>query len=138
MKKYYFKLGLFVTLGICLAVAAVIVLGAGTLLREEILVESYFEESVQGLNVGSPVKFRGVQIGNVEEITFAGKEYVSQREYVLVRCAVFPDAFQRKGDRLVLEEEVDKGLRVRLSIRNANDLLKQVEAALEDVPEGVD
>jgi len=64
----YFKLGLFILIGAGLIGAAVIVLGAGRLLEKQIAVETLFDESVDGLEVGSPVKYRGVQIGRVTSL----------------------------------------------------------------------
>ena len=37
--------------------------------------ETYIEESVQGLDIGSPMKFRGVLVGKVEEITLTSAVY---------------------------------------------------------------
>ena len=71
----YFKLGLFVLIGTALIVAAVIVLGAGTLFQTTIPAETYVNESVNGLEVGSAVKYRGVTIGKVTAILFAAREY---------------------------------------------------------------
>ena len=64
----YFKIGLFVILGSLLIVTAIVIFGAGAIFQEYIYVESYFEDSVQGLSVGSPMKFRGVDVGQVSEI----------------------------------------------------------------------
>lgn len=52
----------------------IIILGAGNLSKNLIL-ETYFDESIQGLDVGSIVKFRGVKIGTVKEITFVQDKY---------------------------------------------------------------
>ena len=64
----HWKLGLFVVVGLALAVATVTLLGAFSTYREVGLYVSYFDESVQGLEVGSPIKFRGVTIGTVGRI----------------------------------------------------------------------
>mgnify|MGYP001605984531 CR=1 FL=1 len=67
----HWKLGLFVVVGAVAAVAMVGVLGALSLNPELGHYVSYFDESVQGLEVGSPIKFRGVTIGSVGRIDVA-------------------------------------------------------------------
>ena len=67
----HYKLGLFVLLGFGLAIAAAVLLGVASTRKETIKYHSYFNESVQGLDLGSPVKFRGVTIGNVSAIEIA-------------------------------------------------------------------
>ncbi len=67
----YFKLGLFALLGLATAFVAAIALGARTVERETVLCHIFFDESVQGLDVGAPVKYRGVTMGHVEEIDIA-------------------------------------------------------------------
>lgn len=67
----HWKLGLFVVAGLAMALAAVALLGARSMQREVALYVSYFDESVQGLEVGSPIKFRGVTIGTVGKIRVA-------------------------------------------------------------------
>ena len=59
------KLGLFVVSGFVIAFASLVWLGSQSLDRQTQRVITYFDESVQGLEVGSPVKFRGVVIGSV-------------------------------------------------------------------------
>src|SRR3954466_12802668 len=67
----HWKLGLFVVVGVVLALSTVAVLGARSLRKEVGRYVSYFDESVQGLEVGSPIKFRGVTIGTVGGIDIA-------------------------------------------------------------------
>lgn len=67
----HYKLGLFVLLGFAAAIAAAIALGVATTRKDTINYHSYFNESVQGLDVGSPVKFRGVTLGFVSAIEIA-------------------------------------------------------------------
>jgi len=64
----HWKLGLFVIVSVILGLAVIVVLGARSLQKELITYATYFDESVQGLEIGSPVKFRGVTIGNVAAI----------------------------------------------------------------------
>ncbi len=117
MKTNYYKIGLFVISAVAVAVTAVIVLGAGALFRDEIVVESYFVESVQGLGIGSPLTFRGVLIGHVSGITLTGNYYKTPHRYALVRSSFLTDVFQLEGDEVAaLKREVEKGLRVRLAL----------------------
>ena len=53
----FFALGLFVIIGSVLIVGTVLVLGVGTLFEERDLFETYVDQSVQGFEEGSAVKF---------------------------------------------------------------------------------
>lgn len=141
--KSYFKVGLFVILGLLLIVTGVIVFGAGKFLKKKIVIESYFDQSVQGLEVGAPLKFQGVQVGNVSEIGFVFNDYDTGLNYVLVRSEIFPDKIGslkhrdnmdlvvkqliergypvfRGGDekdtlQSIIEDDIQKGMRIELS-----------------------
>lgn len=67
----HYKLGLFVIVGFAAAIVAGILFGAASMRKDTIKYHSYFNESVQGLDLGSPVKFRGVSIGHVSGIEIA-------------------------------------------------------------------
>jgi phospholipid/cholesterol/gamma-HCH transport system substrate-binding protein len=71
VRANYVKVGIFVLL--CLGAATVLAIVTGVLRarRETDSYVSYFLESVQGLEVGAPVKARGVTIGRVGNISFA-------------------------------------------------------------------
>jgi len=88
----HWKLGLFVVAGFCAAVAAVFWIGAQRLRRDTIAVVTYFQEPVQGLEPGSPVKMRGVTIGSVRDITVA-----PDRRSVEVRAGIYTDVLQKLG-----------------------------------------
>ena len=68
--KRYFKVGAFVLTGALLIGSFTVILGGGDYFAEKVVIETYFDESVQGLEVGSPVKLRGVQVGSVSSIGF--------------------------------------------------------------------
>ncbi len=63
-----FKIGLFVITGTTLFFISLFVLGLRESFVEHIRMYSLFDESIQGLEVGSPVKYKGVTIGSVSEI----------------------------------------------------------------------
>lgn len=65
------KLGLFVVLGVSAALGAVAFFGSRSFQKETVSYKTFFDESVQGLEIGSPVKFRGVTIGSVVSIDIA-------------------------------------------------------------------
>ncbi len=67
----HWKLGLFVVVSFVVAMASMVELGARRLDKKTVAYETYLDESVQGLDVGSPVKFRGVSIGDVSDIGVA-------------------------------------------------------------------
>ncbi len=71
-KKYSrFLIGLFVTLGLVLGLILVIWLGAARYFEKGQLYAAYFDESVQGLQIDSSVKYRGVDVGRVTAIRVA-------------------------------------------------------------------
>lgn len=62
-------IGLFTLVGLLIAAAALVMLGAGKYFETTHKVQLYFEKSVNGLQVGSDVRFGGVRIGRVSEIS---------------------------------------------------------------------
>ena len=71
----YAKIGFVLVLGVILILGTLIYLGGVRDVRQEFPVETYFENGVQGLSVGSDVNFRGVKVGRVEAITFLRNRY---------------------------------------------------------------
>lgn len=64
-------IGLFVILGVVMGVVAIIWVGATSYFQKGTTYITYFDESVQGLQLNSAVKFRGVDKGLVESIRVA-------------------------------------------------------------------
>ena len=83
----HWKLGLFVVCGVTLGLSALVLFSARSLRTETAQYKSYFDESVQGLETGSPVKFRGVTIGRVSAIDVA-----PDRRHVAVTSELGVDA----------------------------------------------
>jgi paraquat-inducible protein B len=61
-------IGAFVVGALALMVIAVIVFGSGRLFKQTREFVLYFDTSVNGLRVGAPVKFKGVEVGSVKNI----------------------------------------------------------------------
>ncbi len=63
-----FKLGLFIILAVAVFFAGLLILGSLDSFKEKAHITTLVTESVQGLSVGSSVKYQGVPIGSVREI----------------------------------------------------------------------
>ncbi len=70
-KKVYFTVGLFVLIGIVIGTALIVWLSTSQYLQKGKIYATYFDESVQGLQIDSNVKYRGVDIGIVDKIKVA-------------------------------------------------------------------
>jgi len=66
-----FLIGLFVIVGVLIFAGVLIWIGAAKFFAKGSLYSVYFDESVQGLQVDSAIKYRGVAIGNVKRIGVA-------------------------------------------------------------------
>ncbi len=122
----YFKIGTFVLVGLGLIVFALLIFGSNKLFQREVYIETYFEESIQGVSEGTPVKYRGLQIGYIKKILFAsevykeGVETQSEEERtrsIYVKIAITSKLFTdltTEGVQDFLSKEVAHGLRVKL------------------------
>jgi phospholipid/cholesterol/gamma-HCH transport system substrate-binding protein/paraquat-inducible protein B len=122
----YLRVGIFVFLGAAAIAATALVLAGRSLFAERVSFETYFDESVQGLEVGSPVKLRGVAIGRVSEIGLVGDFYDLPEEearrfsqLVVVRMEALEEDLPRGATSLeerrrILEERVQEGFRLQL------------------------
>ncbi len=68
------KLGIFVITGVTTLVIFLFLLGLKDVLKNQFEFYTVFEHSVQGLEVGSPVKFKGVHVGSVTKISIYSKQ----------------------------------------------------------------
>lgn len=124
-KPDFFKIGLFVILALLILAGAIIFFGGAKFFEQKVTVETYFDQSVQGLSVGASLEFQGVQIGNVSYIGFAFNEYKTNRQYVLVRAQIYGSKVAGKGRGRLYEtdearvkgfqEMVNQGLRLQLA-----------------------
>lgn len=116
----FFKLGLFVIIAFILGVIFLTAFGAGRFLKKEILAETCFNESVQGLNIGSEVKYKGIKIGSVKSITSAAGVYETKSDYVLVVMSLESDISLGQTGKKARERVVralEDGLSVQLAFK---------------------
>lgn len=110
-------IGGFVLGALALVVAAVVILGSGRFFSERNRGVLYFEESVKGLNIGSPVMFRGVKIGSVTGISFRFDPNTLKTQ-IPVFIETEPERIEKDGPLRdpaeTLQMLIDKGLRAQL------------------------
>ena len=112
----YFRLGLFVFAGFAAILALILVFGTGQLFKKTMMAETYIEQSITGLDVGAPVRFRGVKVGQVTFIGLSGSLYETnepfpkRKEYVVVRMQIDGDEDQLLGP----DKKLPKDLRARV------------------------
>ena len=119
-------IGAFVLGAIALAASVVVVWGSGRLFRHTITFVCYFRGSVNGLNLGAPVKFRGVQIGTVTQIRSRiaqGAAVTPEELRIPVWFEVDPKQVSDIGgavtlDRPRVDELVAQGLRGQLQLES--------------------
>jgi phospholipid/cholesterol/gamma-HCH transport system substrate-binding protein len=108
----HWKLGLFILIAILVAIGVTFWIGARRFERDSFKAISYFDESVQGLEVGSPVKWRGVTVGTVADIAVA-----PDGRQVQVTSDIYTDALHRLGLELPRQGGtfIDPNLRMQLA-----------------------
>ena len=122
----FFKLGLFVIGATVVLILLLLILGSGRWFQSKTPIETYLNESAQGLEIGSKVKYRGVVVGEVTKIGFTYTKYqldkpmAERLRYVMIEALLLPRLIggRASGDITRPETarmEIDKGLRVRLA-----------------------
>lgn len=123
----HWKLGLFVVVSVLIGMGVLVFLGARTLAKDTVSYVSYFDESVQGLELGSPVKFRGVTIGRVSLIDIA-----SDGRHVEVTLEVIVQQLERLNLDKITEEGVGLFLHPDLRVQLTSTGLTGVKFILID------
>lgn len=125
---HHARVGAFVLFGIFAIVSTAIYVGSVRVFGKEVEVLFYFNESVNGLSVGSPVKFNGVPIGKVSNIYISyDQDPALEETYVPVFAKIDLNRVHRDlgvdpmidfRDPSQLDAQVIAGLRVRLEMES--------------------
>jgi len=115
-------IGAFVVVALVLAVAAIIIFGSGKFFVTRTQFVAFFQGSVKGLSVGSPVVFRGVKIGQVTKINI----YSNQRDRtyeIPVFMEIDGENFKHlgpvvKNQEQYLQDLIKNGLRAQLQLQS--------------------
>jgi phospholipid/cholesterol/gamma-HCH transport system substrate-binding protein/paraquat-inducible protein B len=120
--KRYGRLGAFVVVSLCILVTAVFLLGGRKWFQPTFMFETYFDQSVAGLDVGAPVRFRGVPLGHVAAILTSAATYEQsvpldkRRDYVVVRVEVNLSEQEAAQMRRDAESMAARGLRAQTQL----------------------
>ncbi|MDF7822503.1 MlaD family protein [Pontiellaceae bacterium B12227] len=115
-KPHYFAIGIFVLVATALGLVGIVMLSSDALRAPERFIETYVDESVQGIDVGTPFKLRGVKVGSVSQISMVSSVYDTAKMYVMIRIALDKSALQVEDNEFEdrVREQVEKGLRLKL------------------------
>ena len=141
------RLGLFVVIGFAILLATLFFLGLSNLFVAKTKLVTTFTESVQGLSVGSAVKYRGVPVGTVSAISLLPSERIVRVEMEIELknfIAKGSDEFIQQRFKKFLEREIPKGLRCRLEYAGITgmkyidlDYFVPADTPVEDPPKEV-
>ena len=127
-------IGGFVLGAMLLGLAAVFYLSGGTLGSHSDKFILYFEGDVKGLQVGSPVNFRGVRVGQVESISIT---YEPQSREFRIPVVISIDSRSTGADKnQALRERdlaslIEQGLRARSNLQSLVTGKLEIELAYE-------
>ncbi|MBR6057501.1 MAG: MCE family protein [Victivallales bacterium] len=110
-------IGLFVIGAVTLLVIGLMIFGRGNLFEQKEYYQIFFDKSVNGLSIGSPVMFRGIRIGQVTDIRLALKvmeENAAERNQwpIQVTIKLLPKSFSMA--------ESDSGVNVQQIFHSLN------------------
>jgi phospholipid/cholesterol/gamma-HCH transport system substrate-binding protein len=119
-------IGAFVLGAVALIIIAILVFGSGRLFRQTREFVLYFDNSVNGLRIGAPVKIKGVEVGSVKDIRFQLEKNKELKIPVIIEIDL--EKFTSRGasqaaatavDREALQKAiVDRGLRGQLEMES--------------------
>lgn len=117
-------IGLFILGGTALTVVGVGTLASASWMHKESTFISYFEESVNGLQIGAAVKFQGVPVGRVTDLLIniaqTDKSFLVpvQYEVDLPRLTTLDGGYVHLDDPVVLRRQIADGLRAQLNMES--------------------
>ncbi len=113
-------IGGFVVIAVGILAVCIVIFGSGDIFKKSFEYVLYFEESVKGLNVGSPVLYQGFPVGQVKRVVIQA-DLKDVKDYIQVFVEVYPESvvvvtedkkFDAWKDRL--SDLISLGLRAQL------------------------
>ena len=134
MKRNALLIGGFVIFALVMVVVAVLWLSGNNLFHKAQEAMIYYRGNVSGLYVGAPVTFRGVAVGQVEEVGIE-VDRETLKALIPVRIKLQPSSLRFNGSKesvIDLPSLVERGLRARLVAQSFVTGQKSIE--LDFVP----
>ena len=130
--------GAFVLGAFAIGIITLLALGSLSLFSKPQRFMVYFDESISGLDQGSPVKLRGVRVGHVVDASIR-YDRATGKSLAAVLCQLNEGAITDQeganfdvSDRAALQALVDRGLRAQLEIAGLATGLLYVELDFRD------
>jgi paraquat-inducible protein B len=114
------SIGLFIVTGLALGLGGLLLFSSSKIFTDTQEVIVYFDESLNGLNVGAPVKYRGVTIGSVKRVMVRYNQ--ATNDYAMPVILELQERLlkERLGEPVAafteefIEERIKRGLRASL------------------------
>lgn len=113
-------IGAFIVGAVALVIIVFLVFGSGKLFTKTFEYVIYFRGSVNGLDLGAPVKLRGVTVGSVSEIVplyypsgeFAVEVKIKTVTGIVKTVGIFQEGVTQQGE---VEQSIERGFRAQLN-----------------------
>ena len=125
-------IGIFVFGAILLTIGSLFLFGSRDLFQKKRYFYAYFEQDVNGINVGAPIKFRGIEVGSVKSIV---GNYDTETSIVTPRILLefHPETLKgakvAKGEYTLFQPLLQRGMRA--SLRSQSLLTGQLYVSLD-------
>lgn len=121
------SIGIFVVGASMLALIAIVVFGAAKIFTKTETAVCYFRDSINGLDIGAPVKYKGVKIGKVKDIRINVSKKDPTKSSISVYLSMDLDIIKRSTDmddgsmkptEAIFIRQINDGLRAKLEYQS--------------------
>lgn len=117
-------IGIFVVSALLIALTALMVFGASKFFTKTEKFVCYFKSGINGLDIGAPVKYKGVEIGKVEDILILSSTRDPRKSMVLTKLSIDLTKTKRSSfgkfyeSKVQLTKQIEDGLRAKLNFQS--------------------
>ncbi|MBO7521877.1 MAG: MCE family protein [Opitutales bacterium] len=119
-------IGVFVVSALAIAIVAMTAIGASKFFEKTDSAICYFRDSVNGLEIGAPVKYKGVTIGKVDNILIFPSPRNPRKSLIATKLSIDTTTIKKraigaekvKDQKAQLEKQIQDGLRAKLNFQS--------------------